>query len=77
MRRPHTSATDGDHVTPALLDRRTEPVPLVIAQHGIDSFPERVFSVADDKNLYHDYGHALVRAGFAVLTTPRGLFSAR
>ena len=48
-------------------DNAAKPVPLVITQHGIDSFPERVFSVADDKNLYHDYGHALVRAGFAVL----------
>ncbi|HKX00156.1 MAG TPA: hypothetical protein VJN43_20620 [Bryobacteraceae bacterium] len=45
----------------------TKSVPLVIAQHGIDSFPERVFGVADDENLYHDYGHALVREGFAVL----------
>ena len=48
-------------------DNAAKPVPLVIAQHGIDSFPERVFGVDDDKNLYHDYGHALVRAGFAVL----------
>jgi hypothetical protein len=48
-------------------DNVTTPVPLVIAQHGIDSFPERVFGAADDQNLYHDYGHALVRAGFAVL----------
>jgi len=44
-----------------------KPVPLVIAQHGIDSFPERVFGVADDENLYHDYGHKLVQSGFAVL----------
>ncbi|MBZ5591529.1 MAG: hypothetical protein LAP39_04790 [Acidobacteriia bacterium] len=44
-----------------------KPVPLVIAQHGIDSFPERVFGVADDQNLYHDYGHQLVQNGFAVL----------
>jgi hypothetical protein len=43
------------------------PVPLVIAQHGIDSSPERVFGVADDGNHYHDYGHALVNEGFAVL----------
>ncbi len=42
-------------------------VPLVIAQHGIDSFPERVFGVGDDRNLYHDYGHALLREGYAVL----------
>ncbi|MEW5977378.1 MAG: hypothetical protein AB1898_16425 [Acidobacteriota bacterium] len=45
----------------------TGPVPLVIAQHGIDSFPEKVFGLEDERNLYHDYGHALVRAGFAVL----------
>ncbi len=43
------------------------PVPLVIAQHGIDSFPERVFGISDDGNHYKDYGHALVQAGFAVL----------
>jgi hypothetical protein len=42
-------------------------VPLVIAQHGIDSFPERVFGVADDGNHYHEYGRALLAAGFAVL----------
>jgi dienelactone hydrolase len=48
-------------------DNVTRPVPLVIAQHGIDSFPERVFGVADAENLYHDYGHALVHEGFAVL----------
>jgi hypothetical protein len=45
----------------------TKPVPLIIAQHGIDSFPERVFGVNDDENLYHDYGHTLVNSGFAVL----------
>ncbi len=45
----------------------SKPVPLVIAQHGISSFPERVFGVDDPENLYHDYGHELVKAGFAVL----------
>ncbi len=45
----------------------TKPVPLIIAQHGIDSFPERVFGVSDDGNYYHDYGHVLVNEGFAVL----------
>lgn len=44
-----------------------KPVPLVIAQHGIGSYPERIFGVADEGNLYHDYGHVLVREGFAVL----------
>ena len=48
-------------------DNVTKPVPLVIAQHGIDSYPERVFGVADDGNYYHDYGHILVNEGFAVL----------
>jgi hypothetical protein len=43
------------------------PMPLVIAQHGIGSYPERVFGVGDAENLYHDYGHALLDAGFAVL----------
>lgn len=43
------------------------PVPLVIAQHGIGSTPERVFGVGDERNLYHDYGHALLKEGFAVL----------
>lgn len=45
----------------------SKPVPLIIAQHGIGSFPERVFGIDDPQNLYHDYGHALVKAGFAVL----------
>lgn len=43
------------------------PVPLVIAQHGIDSTPERVFGAGDQQNLYHDYGHAMLQAGYAVL----------
>jgi len=42
-------------------------VPLVIAQHGIGSFPERPFGVADDGGAYHAYARELVRAGFAVL----------
>jgi dienelactone hydrolase len=45
----------------------SRPAPLVIAQHGIGSNPERVFGVGDGTNLYKDYGHALVAAGFAVL----------
>jgi hypothetical protein len=45
----------------------TSPVPLVIAQHGIGSYPERVFGIGDDPALYHDYGHALLAEGFAVL----------
>ena len=43
------------------------PVPLVIAQHGIGSFPERVFGVMDKGDAYHSYARELVKAGFAVL----------
>jgi len=42
-------------------------VPLVIAQHGIGSFPERTFGLADDGGAYHAYARELVKAGFAVL----------
>jgi len=44
-----------------------KPVPLVIAQHGIGSFPERTFGVADEGGAYHSYARELVKAGFAVL----------
>lgn len=44
-----------------------KPVPLVIAQHGIGSFPERTFGLADDGGAYHSYARELVNAGFAVL----------
>jgi len=43
------------------------PVPLVIAQHGIGSHPERTFGVLDEGDHYHAYSRALVEAGFAVL----------
>ena len=44
-----------------------QPVPLVIAQHGIGSFPERTFGVLDQGDAYHSYSRELVQAGFAVL----------
>ncbi|HEX6971759.1 MAG TPA: hypothetical protein VF234_06035, partial [Limnochordia bacterium] len=47
--------------------RRKGPLPLVIAQHGISSSPERVMGFDDPEGLYHAYGRALVEAGFAVL----------
>lgn len=43
------------------------PVPLVIAQHGIGSHPERTFGVLDEGEHYHRYAEELVDAGFAVL----------
>jgi hypothetical protein len=43
------------------------PYPLVVAQHGIGSSPERVFGFGDDGGLYHAYGQRLVEAGYAVL----------
>jgi len=51
------------------------PVPLVIAQHGLGSFPERVFGLLDDGNHYHSYGLELFKRGFAVLA-PMDLRSA-
>ncbi len=41
--------------------------PLVIAQHGISSSPERAFGFNDTKGYYHAFGHALAAAGYAVL----------
>ncbi len=43
------------------------PVPLVIAQHGIGSWPERPFGVNDDGDAYHSYARELVKSGFAVM----------
>lgn len=43
------------------------PFPLVIAQHGIGSYPEKLFGLNDPGQNYHAYGTALVEAGFAVL----------
>ena len=44
-----------------------KPVPLVIAQHGIGSCPERTFGLLDHGDHYHSYARELVKAGFAVL----------
>ncbi len=54
---------------------REKPVPLVIAQHGIGSFPERTFGLADEGDAYHTYARGLVKAGFAVLA-PMNLMGA-
>lgn len=45
----------------------TDRVPLVVIQHGIGSFPERNFGVADPGDAYHSYARRLVEAGFAVI----------
>ncbi|MFT5089142.1 MAG: hypothetical protein ACI8PG_003509, partial [Planctomycetota bacterium] len=44
-----------------------EPLPLVIAQHGIGSSPERVFGLDDPADIYKGYGRRLVEEGFAVI----------
>jgi len=44
-----------------------QPVPLVIAQHGIGSTPERTFGLNDEGGAYHKYSRELVKSGFAVL----------
>ncbi len=41
------------------------PVPLVIAQHGIGSYPETPFEINNEA--YHAYARELLKAGFAVL----------
>ena len=46
---------------------RTAPVPLVIAQHGIGSSPERVFGLDDPSDIYKGYGRRLTEEGFAVI----------
>ena len=46
---------------------RACPVPLVIVQHGIGSYPERTFGFMDDGGAYHAYARELLVAGFAVL----------
>lgn len=42
-------------------------VPLVIAQHGIGSFPEKDFGLLDDHDAYHSFAREMVDAGFAVV----------
>lgn len=50
-----------------VVPKSAKKVPLVIAQHGIGSFPERTFGVMDQGDAYHSYSRELVKAGFAVL----------
>ena len=51
----------------ALPKGRQTPAPLVIAQHGIGSSPERVFGLDDPADIYKGYGRRLVEEGFAVM----------
>ncbi|MFL2542456.1 MAG: dienelactone hydrolase family protein [Candidatus Latescibacterota bacterium] len=51
----------------ALPKGRDKRVPLVIAQHGIGSSPERVFGLDDPSDMYKGYGRRLVKEGFAVI----------
>lgn len=43
------------------------PFPLVIAQHGLGSFPEKAFGVGDPEVVYHSWGQRMVAAGYAIL----------
>ncbi len=45
----------------------SDSVPLVIAQHGIGSSPERVFGLDDPSDIYKGYGRRLAEEGFAVI----------
>ena len=51
----------------ALPKRRTGPLPIVLAQHGISSSPEKVMGFDDPTGAYARYGLELARAGYAVL----------
>ena len=51
----------------ALPKGKSGPLPLVIAQHGISSSPERVFGFDDPSDIYRRYGRRLAEDGFAVL----------
>jgi dienelactone hydrolase len=51
----------------ALPKGRRGPAPLVIAQHGIGSSPERVFGLDDPSDIYKGYGRRLAQEGFAVI----------
>jgi len=44
---------------------KDNPVPIVVVQHGIGSYPETPFSMTNDA--YHAYARELLKAGFAVL----------
>lgn len=45
---------------------KDSPVPIVIAQHGLGSYPETIFSVPNAVG-YKAYARKLLKAGFAVL----------
>ena len=49
------------------LPKGKKAAPLVVAQHGIGSSPERVFGLDDPTNIYRAYGRRLVEEGFAVI----------
>ncbi|MBI2300459.1 MAG: hypothetical protein HYU66_16210 [Armatimonadetes bacterium] len=51
----------------ALPENRTGRLPVVLAQHGIGSSPERCFGFDDDSDIYHSYARRLVNDGFAVI----------
>ncbi|NUP99985.1 MAG: acetylxylan esterase [Armatimonadetes bacterium] len=46
--------------------QRAERLPLVIAQHGIGSDPEKVFGLTDASGAYASFGRRLINDGFAV-----------
>ncbi len=51
----------------ALPKGRSGPSPLVIAQHGIGSSPEKVFGLDDPSDIYKSYGRRLAGEGFAII----------
>lgn len=51
----------------ALPKGKDDPFPLVIAQHGIGSSPEKAFGLGDPDDTYKSYGRRLAEEGFAVI----------
>lgn len=51
----------------ALPKERRGRLPVVLAQHGIGSSPERCFGFGDDARIYHGYARRLVNDGYAVI----------
>ena len=60
----------------ALPKNRRDPAPLVIAQHGAGSSPEKVFGLDDPRHVYKSYGRRLAEEGFAVIAPLNVTFGA-
>lgn len=51
----------------AVPKQRSGKLPVVLAQHGVGSSPEKCFGFSDDGGIYHAYARRLVNDGYAVI----------